>query len=243
MPLGSEDLARRYTELLGRVRAAERAAGRSNGFTQLMAVTKGVDAERVAAAIDAGCRLFGENRVQELEAKRAAVAVLRPAVACTWVMIGPLQSNKVRRAVAVADRIATVGSIGLLERIVTISTDGGNRVEVALQVNVDDDPAKSGFAPAALKAALPTIEALVRGTSVTIGGLFTVGRFTAGGEAARPTFAHFRTVAAELDEAARRCGLALGPLRSAGMSGDFEVAIDEGANEVRLGSALFGPRG
>ena len=123
-------------------RSAEQVAGRSTGSTQLMAVTKGVDAERVAAAIDAGCRLFGENRVQELEAKRAAVAALRPAVACQWVLIGPLQSNKVRRSLAVADRIATVGSIDLLERIVTISKYEGSRVEVALQVNVDDDPAK-----------------------------------------------------------------------------------------------------
>ena len=237
------DLASRYTELLLRLRAAEQAAGRAAGSTQLMAVTKGVAAEQVAAAIDAGCLLFGENRVQELEAKRAAVAALRPAAKCRWVLIGPLQSNKVRRSLAVADRIATVGSIDLLERIVAISKNEGSRVELALQVNVDDDPAKSGFAPVALQAALPTIEALVRGTSVTIGGLFTVGRLTAGGEAARPTFARFRAAAAALDEAARRCGLALGPLRSAGMSGDFEVAIGEGSNEVRLGSALFGPRG
>ena len=233
--LSAADLTTRYQDLLTRVRAA--------GPAQLMVVTKGVAAEQIAVIVDAGCTLFGENRVQELEAKRAAVAALRPTANLTWVLIGPLQSNKARRALEVADRIATVGSVDLLERIAALATERAKPVEIALQVNVDEDPAKSGFTPEALRAALPAIAAIVQAAPITLAGLFTVGRLTAGGEAARPTFAQFRTLAAQVDADAKTLGLDLGPLRSAGMSGDFEVAISEGSTEVRVGSALFGPRG
>ena len=233
--LSAADLATRYQDLLTRVRAA--------GPAQLMVVTKGVAAEQIAAIVDAGCNLFGENRVQELEAKRAAVTALRPAANLTWVLIGPLQSNKARRALEVADRIATVGSVELLERIAALATERSKPVEIALQVNVDEDPAKSGFTPEALRAALPSIAAIVKVAPITLAGLFTVGRLTAGGEAARPTFAQFRALAAQINADAKTLGLDLGPLRSAGMSGDFEVAISEGSTEVRVGSALFGPRG
>jgi len=233
--LSAEELTTRYRELLARVRAA--------GPAQLMVVTKGVAAEQIAVVVDAGCTLFGENRVQELEAKRAAVAALRPAANLTWVLIGPLQSNKARRALEVADRIATIGSVDLLERITALAIERAKPIEIALQVNVDEDPAKSGFTPEGLRAALPAIAAIVKSAPVTVAGLFTVGRLTAGGEAARPTFAQFRTLAAQVDADAKALGLDLGPLRSAGMSGDFEVAISEGSTEVRVGSALFGPRG
>ena len=233
--LSAADLTTRYQDLLTRVRAA--------GPAQLMVVTKGVAAEEIAVIVDAGCTLFGENRVQELEAKRAAVAALRPSANLTWVLIGPLQSNKARRALEVADRIATVGSVDLLERIAALATERAKPVEIALQVNVDEDPAKSGFTPEALRAALPAITAIVKGAPITLAGLFTVGRLTDGGEAARPTFAQFRMLAAQVDADAQALGLDLGPLRSAGMSGDFEVAISEGSTEVRVGSALFGPRG
>lgn len=233
--LSAADLTARYQDLLTRVRAA--------GPAQLMVVTKGVAAEQIALIVDAGCTLFGENRVQELEVKRAAVAALRPAANLTWVLIGPLQSNKARRALEVADRIATVGSVDLLERIAALATERAKPVEIALQVNVDEDPAKSGFTPEGLRAALPAIATIVKDAPITLAGLFTVGRLTAGGEAARPTFAQFRTLAAQVDADAQALGLDLGPLRSAGMSGDFEVAISEGSTEVRVGSALFGPRG
>ena len=233
--LSAAELTTRYRKLLERVRAA--------GPAELMVVTKGVAAEQIAVVVDAGCTLFGENRVQELEAKRVAVTALRPAANLTWVLIGPLQSNKARRALEVADRIATIGNVDLLERIAALATERAKPIEIALQVNVDEDPAKSGFTPEGLRAALPAISAIVSGAPITLAGLFTVGRLTAGGEAARPTFAQFRTLAAQVDADAQALGVHLGPLRSAGMSGDFEVAISEGSTEVRLGSALFGPRG
>jgi uncharacterized pyridoxal phosphate-containing UPF0001 family protein len=188
--LSAAELTSRYRELLARVRAA--------GPAQLMVVTKGVAAEQIAVIVDAGCTLFGENRVQELEAKRAAVAALRPTANLTWVLIGPLQSNKARRALEVADRIATVGSVELLERIAALVIERSKPVEIALQVNVDEDPAKSGFTPTGLGAALPAIAAIVHAAPINLAGLFTVGRLTAGGEAARPTFAQFRTLAAQV---------------------------------------------
>lgn len=235
MTLSAAELTTRYRDLLARVRAA--------GPAELMAVTKGVAAEQIAVVIDAGCTLFGENRVQELEAKRAAIAALRPTANPTWVLIGPLQSNKARRAIEVADRIATVGSVDLLERIAALAFERGRSVDVALQVNVDEDPAKSGFTRNGLREALPAIGAIVARAPITLAGLFTVGRLTSGGEAARPTFVQFRTLASQVGADAKALGLDLGPLRSAGMSGDFEVAISEGSTEVRVGSALFGPRG
>ena len=217
--LSAAELTTRYRKLLERVRAA--------GPAELMVVTKGVAAEQIAVVVDAGCTLFGENRVQELEAKRVAVTALRPAANLTWVLIGPLQSNKARRALEVADRIATIGNVDLLERIAALATEQAKPIEIALQVNVDEDPAKSGFTPEGLRAALPAISAIVSGAPITLAGLFTVGRLTAGGEAARPTFAQFRTLAAQVDADAQALGVHLGPLRSAGMSGDFEVAISE----------------
>jgi len=241
--LNSAALANRYHEVLARVRSAESSARRDAGSTQLMVVTKGVAAEQIVAVVDAGATLFGENRVQELEAKRAAVEALRPGVQFTWVLIGPLQSNKARRAIAVADRIATVGDVALLERIAAIATESARPVQIALQVNVDQDPAKSGFSSVELHAALPAIAAIVQHAPVTLSGLFTVGRLTVGGEASRPTFVAFRNLAAQVERDAVALDLTIGPLRSAGMSADFEVAIAEGSTEVRIGSALFGPRG
>ena len=236
-------LAEQLASLHARVRAAEQRGGHPAGSTELLAVTKGVSAERIAETIDAGQRAFGENRVQELEEKRAAVAQLRPGVDVRWDLIGPLQSNKVRRALAAADRISSVDRVELLVR--TAELDGADAAprQVLLQVNIDEDPAKSGFTPDALRAALPEIAAVLSGAPLTIEGLLTVGRLTSDSTEARSTFSSFVAFSHSLREAASAQGLQIGPLISAGMSGDFEVAIKEGATQVRLGSALFGARG
>ena len=236
-------LAEQLASLHARVRAAEQRGGHPAGSAELLAVTKGVSAERIAKTIDAGQRAFGENRVQELEEKRAAVAQLRPGVDVRWDLIGPLQSNKVRRALAAADRISSVDRVELLVR--TAELDGADAAprQVLLQVNIDEDPAKSGFTPDALRAALPEIAAVLSGAPLTIEGLLTVGRLTSDSTEARSTFSSFVAFSHSLREAASAQGLQIGPLISAGMSGDFEVAIKEGATQVRLGSALFGARG
>ena len=237
------DLAQHLASLHARARAAEQRGGRSAESVELLAVTKGVSADRVAEAIDAGQRAFGENRVQELEEKRAAVAQLRPAVSVRWDLIGPLQGNKVRRALAAADRISAVDRVELLVRIAGLSRVASATTPVLLQVNIDEDPAKSGFTPSALREALPEIAAVLQGAHLAIDGLLTVGRLTSDLAEARGTFASFVTFAKEVRVVAATLGVEIGPLISAGMSGDFELAIEEGATQVRLGSALFGARG
>ena len=236
-------LAEQLASLRARVGAAEQHASRPAGSVEILAVTKGVSAERIAETIDAGQRAFGENRVQELEEKHAAVAQLRPGVDVRWDLIGPLQSNKVRRALAAADRISSVDRVELLVRIAELDGADAAPRQVLLQVNIDEDPAKSGFTPDALQAALPEIAAALSGAPLTIEGLLTVGRLTSDSTEARSTFSSFVAFSHSLREAASAQGLQIGPLISAGMSGDFEVAIEEGATQVRLGSALFGARG
>ena len=236
-------LAEQLASLHARLRAAEQRASRQVGSVEILAVTKGVSAERLVETIDAGQRAFGENRVQELEEKRAAVAHLRPGVEVRWDLIGPLQSNKVRRALVAADRISSVDRVEILARIAQICGADATPREVLLQVNIDEDPAKSGFTPDALRAALPEIAAVLSGTPLTIEGLLTVGRLTSDSAEARSTFSSFVAFSHSSRVLASAHGLQIGPLISAGMSGDFELAIEEGVTQVRLGSALFGARG
>jgi len=236
-------IAEQLATLRAQIRAAEERAGRPPESCALLAVSKGVSAERVAEAIDAGQCHFGENRVQELEEKRAAVALLRPGAETYWELIGPLQSNKLRRALAVADRIISIDRMDLLTKLIGASNDAPGVTSIALQVNSDEDPAKAGFAPAALRDALPDVATLLRGTNVVIDGLMMIGRLTDDQAAARRSVAAFASYATSIRASAADAGLHVGPLLSAGMSGDFEVAVEEGSTQVRLGSALFGARG
>jgi hypothetical protein len=154
-----------------------------------------------------------------------------------WHLVGPLQSNKAHPALATFDLIESVDSVKLaarLDRLVP-ETRPGARYPVLVQVNVDRDPAKAGFAPDAVDTALAELVALPH---LEIRGLMTVGRFTATPSEARGTFAALR----ELAERCRSRWPELGPELSMGMSDDFEVAIEEGATIVRVGRALFGER-
>lgn len=225
-----------------RIAAAAARSGRSADAVELLVVSKSVVAERLVELLDAGVTSFGENRVQELEEKRAALQGLRPTASVRWELIGPLQSNKVRRAVAVADRISSVDRIELLEALVRAAHEATKELHVALQVNVDNDPAKAGFGAAALRAALPAIGVAIGGGGVIIDGLFTIGRMVATAEEARATFTALRSVAVDVRSVAPTAGFTIGPLLSMGMSGDYEVAVEEGATQVRLGSAIFGAR-
>jgi pyridoxal phosphate enzyme (YggS family) len=180
--------------------------------------------------VAAGLTLFGENRVQEALAKAGEVP------GATWHLVGPLQSNKARRAVETFAVVETVDSVELAERLGRIALETGRApLPVLLQVNVDADPAKAGFAPAALRGAMPGLLAV---EGLRVDGLMTVGRLVDDAEAARPTFAALRELSREL-----RAGWpALGGALSMGMTDDFEVAVEEGATIVRVGRALFGER-
>jgi pyridoxal phosphate enzyme (YggS family) len=220
--------------VLARIAAAADRGGRDPATIQLVAVSKTVEPGRLRAAVAAGCTLLGENRVQEGLAKAPEVPGAR------WVLIGPLQSNKVRKALEVFETIQSVDSVALAERLDRLARDvrgagPTGRYPVLLQVNVDDDPAKAGFAPGELPEALQRLADL---DALDVQGLMTIGRLVDTPEAARPTFRSLRELAGGL----RVAGLALGPELSMGMTDDFEVAIEEGATIVRIGRAIFGER-
>jgi len=206
-------------------------AGRDPAGVTLVAVSKTVPAERLVAAVAAGLTTLGENRVQEGEAKAGAVA------GATWHLVGPLQSNKVRRALEVFNTIESVDSVALAQRIDRLAADARPRVRVPvlLQVNVDDDSSKAGFQATALDGLIEEILGLA---ALDVRGLMTIGRLVEHGEEARPTFVRLR----ELSERLRADHATLGPELSMGMSDDFEVAVEEGATIVRVGRALFGER-
>ena len=217
--------------VLERIGAASARVGRDPADVTLVAVSKTVPAERLVSAVAAGLTTLGENRVQEAEAKADAVA------GATWHLVGPLQSNKVRRALEVFETIQSVDSVELARRIDRLATDvrAGERVPVILQVNVDDDTAKAGFSSAAIEEQLGEILALEH---LDVRGLMTIGRLVDRPEDARPTFAGLREFAGRL----RARHPNLGPDLSMGMSDDFEIAVEEGATIVRVGRALFGER-
>ena len=222
------------TDVLERIAAACVRVGRSPDEVTLVAVSKTVPAERLRDAVAAGLTTLGENRVQDGEAKVADVP------GATWHLVGPLQSNKVRRALEVFDLIESVDSIGLAERIDRLAREvrgagPAARFPVLLQVNIDDDPSKAGFAPATLPEALTRLAAL---DALDVRGLMTVGRLVTDPEAARSTFAGLR----ERSEQIRSAAPGLGGGLSMGMSADYEVAVEEGATIVRVGRALFGER-
>ena len=236
----SRPFAEARAAVLEAIAAACTHVGRDPATVRLIAVTKTVTPDRIREALAAGHREFGENRVQELAAKAAELTE------ATWHLVGPLQSNKARRAVEAATVIQTVDSVGLAERLDRIVRDvrglpsegpveNRRSLAVLIQVNVDDDPAKAGFAPAELANALPRIAGL---EALRIEGLMTIGRQHAEAEEARPTF----RALAELGRRLRDGEPRLGPDLSMGMSDDYEVAVEEGATIVRVGRALFGER-
>jgi hypothetical protein len=195
-----------------------------------VAVSKTVDAGRLEAAVAAGLTLLGENRVQEAESKAPLLPQAR------WHLIGPLQSNKARRAVEVFEVIESVDSVELAGRLDRIAGDvGRSPLGVYLQVNVDRDGAKAGFLPETLEVELSALAGL---TNLRLLGLMTVGRLVGAAEEARPTFAGLRELSGRL----RELSPALGPGLSMGMSEDYAVAVEEGATVVRAGRALFGAR-
>ena len=234
------DLAAARAAILERIARAAGRVGRDPGSVEIVAVTKTVSPERIREAIAAGFRTLGENRVQERQAKVGevdAVATYPAGQQPRWHLIGPLQSNKARRAIELFDVIETVDSLELAQRLDRIAADLrlGVAMPVLLQVNVDADAAKAGFVPADLERDLAEILAL---PALSVGGLMTVGRLVQVPELARPTFVALR----ELSERLRARHPTLGAGLSMGMTDDFEVAVEEGATLVRIGRAIFGAR-
>jgi pyridoxal phosphate enzyme (YggS family) len=236
----SEELARNLAIVRERVRRAERAAGRPEGSVRLVAVSKTMPAEDVVAALGAGQRDFGENYAQELRDKRDAVAAAPGGGEARWHFIGPLQSNKVKYLAGKVALLHTLDTPELLEEVHRRLLAAGPQApvqECLVQVNVAAEPQKRGIAPAALPALLDRFAELPRLRCV---GLMLIPPLGDDPEVGRPHFAALRRLR---DEQMRRshAQVALTEL-SMGMSHDLEVAIDEGATLVRVGTAIFGAR-
>lgn len=229
------DLSAARARVLETIAEACSRAGRDPADVTLVAVSKTVPAERLRAAVAAGLRILGENRVQEGEAKAAVVE------GATWHLVGPLQSNKAKRALATFAVIEAVDSVELAERLNRLAAEvrPGERVPVLLQVNVDADAAKAGFDPEELVGALPRLAAL---PGLELRGLMTVGRLVERAEDARSTFVALRELGERLRAPAQSGSVPLGPELSMGMTDDFPIAIEEGATIVRVGRAIFGER-
>jgi len=232
-------LGARLAALRARIDAAARRAGRDPAAVRVIGASKRQPAARVAAAARAGLRDLGENYVQEAAAKIAEVReILGPeeAGALTWHGIGHLQRNKAREAVAAFACIHTVDSPRLAAELEKQCAAAGRVLPVLVQVNVSREPQKGGVDEAGLRALLA---ALAEHPHLRAIGLMAMPAPAEDPEAARPAFARLRALRDELREAPG--GAQLAEL-SMGMSHDFEVAVEEGATWVRIGTDLFGPR-
>jgi len=230
--------ATRLAEVAARVRAAEAASDRAGAGVRVLVATKTQTPDALRALCAAGVRLVGENRVQELVAK----APIARAAGVRVHLIGPLQRNKARDAIAWADCVETVDSLALAERLSTLCRGADRTLDVMIQVNVSGEESKSGVAPsealdmAIAVAALPRLE---------VRGFMCVGLHSRSEDAVRAGYARLRQIrdaALVRAENGASPGLAHAWELSMGMSSDFEWAIAEGATIVRVGTAILGRR-
>lgn len=231
--ISTDAVGRHVRNVLERIGKAAQRAGRNPDAVQLIAVTKAVPVDRIRAAVDAGVRILGENRLQEALPKIEALG----GRGLRWHFIGTLQRRKVRAVVGVFEMIQSVDSLELAAEIDRRAAAAGIRQDVLLEINVGREATKAGFSPEEASEAVAGLEAL---PNLAVKGLMAVPPQGTDAEASRP---HFRT----LRELAR--SLASPALKrtrmeelSMGMSGDFEVAVEEGATMVRVGTAIFGER-
>jgi pyridoxal phosphate enzyme (YggS family) len=227
-----EGLPAQLAQVRERIEAAQQRAGRSDDV-RVVAVTKGHTVSAVEAAVRAGVADVGENRVQELDEKRGAVGAAAQPV---WHLIGHLQRNKVRRAIQLFDYIHSIDSLRLAEELSREAERSAIVVRGLVQVNVSGEASKGGFDAG---AAVDLITAVTALPALRIEGLMTMAPLTGDERAVRATFAGARALL-------EQCLTAGVPLHarelSMGMSGDYEIAIEEGSTMVRLGTVLFGER-
>jgi pyridoxal phosphate enzyme (YggS family) len=224
------DLASNLATIRQRITAASERSGRAPESVTFQAVSKGQPPEAIRAAADLGITLFGENKLQEAKSKIGQCpGHLR------WPMIGHLQSTKCRDAVHFFSMIQSVDSLALAAEIDKFADKSAKTMPILLEVNVAGESSKFGYPPARLLAELLQINALKK---VEIHGLMTVAPYATDAEKVRPVFRRLRELKTQCEDI---LGAPL-PQLSMGMSGDFEVAIEEGATIVRIGTAFFGER-
>ncbi len=224
----------RVAEVRQRIARAAARAGRAAGEVRLVAISKTFPPEAVRAAFEAGLREFGENRVQEAEPKIAALADLEGV---EWHLVGHLQSNKARRAAELFDCIHSLDSFKLAVKLSEAAVARNRPVPVLLQVDLGEEETKFGVGRSQVRTVVSSIRDL---PGIRLSGLMTMPPYFEDPEKARPFFAELRSLRDSLEQDYPGC---LGPRHlSMGMSHDFEVAIQEGATIVRIGSAIFGER-
>lgn len=229
-------IAENVARVRERIAAAAQRAGRTPEEITLLAVSKTVEPARIQQAYDAGVRVFGENRVQEFAEKAASVAQLG---GCEWHLIGHLQTNKANKAAELFHGIDSVDSLRLAEKLNVAAAQLGRKIKALIEINVGGEAAKSGVA-----ADSEELERILRAApqlpSLHITGLMAIPPYTEDPEEARPYFRRLRELR---DQIARRALAEVNmAVLSMGMSHDFEVAIEEGATRVRIGTAIFGER-
>jgi PLP dependent protein len=225
-----EEIGIRLAQVRERMAEAARKSGRTVEQIELVAVSKTHPAEKVQAVAEAGQLLFGESRVQEARAK----IPLLPA-RLRWHFIGHLQKNKIRHALPLFELFHGIDSLALAEEMERIAGEEGIHPRILLEVNVAGEASKHGFSPEALRRDLEAILSLGR---LAVEGLMTLPPLTPEAEAARQYFVALRELRDRLEA---EFDLRL-PHLSMGMSGDFPIAIEEGATLVRVGTAIFGER-
>jgi pyridoxal phosphate enzyme (YggS family) len=228
-----EEIPERLARIRERAARAAERSGRGPEDIRLIAVSKTVDSSLVQIAVDNGVRDLGENRVQEAIGKVQKVK----ADGLRWHLIGHLQSNKARQAVLAVDVIHTVDTVDLARRLDRISAEEGKRPIVLVQVDLAHEPTKSGADEAKLRE---IVEALDLAENLDFRGLMTMPPFADEPEPSRDYFRRLREILEKLNVGRPRESL-LTEL-SMGMSHDFEIAIEEGATMIRVGTAIFGPR-
>jgi pyridoxal phosphate enzyme (YggS family) len=224
-------LASNLASVRDRIAAAERRSGRPAGSVTLIGVVKTLPAEALAAAVALGLTDLGENRVQEAESHQRSV----PRAAARWHMIGHLQRNKAGRALELFDVFHGIDDLDLANALAQRGARSERRVPVLLEVNVSGESTKFGVSPEGVAGLAAEVERL---PALELKGLMTVGAPVERSDQARAGFARLRELR---ERVAQRLGRPL-PELSMGMSGDFEVAVEEGATMVRVGTALFGAR-
>ena len=224
------NLTESLDSLRKRIASACARAGREPSSVTLLAVSKTHPPDAIREAVGAGQLLFGENKIQEAKAK-----IPQCPSRARWHFIGHLQTNKVRDAVGLFEMIQGVDSLAIAREISKRAEQAARTVPILLEVNVAGEGSKFGYRPEQLLAELAELNALPK---IEIHGLMAVPPFTPVPEKARPYFQKLRQLKIQAEAA---LGAPL-PQLSMGMSGDFEVAIEEGATMVRIGTALFGER-
>jgi pyridoxal phosphate enzyme (YggS family) len=227
-------LSERLQAVRGRIAAACARSGRSPSDIALVGISKTHSADAVREAFSAGLRDFGENRVQEAEGKVDALADLR-AAGLRWHLVGHLQANKAKKAAALFDVVHSVDDAALGARLDRAANEAGRVLPVLVQVDLAGEATKFGLAESSLLATLDALRAL---SSLRVEGLMVLPPYFDDPQATRPYFERLRGLR---DQGVAR-GLC-GPQLSMGMSHDFEVAIEEGATLIRVGTAIFGERG